>query len=306
MPQLPPPERLAPHGDVPTQRTIHCPSGPSTGNMKCIKFRNQDPAATWDFSLMFLSQTVGDSSQITAFIPFRGGGYRRMITRTNVREVLKIDSLEKYESESLQFGFVRLDKMKVRKFYREIRESLFISRGSCQDFDDGHRPVGDVTPIEEVVWPDLPGDEEISNHLRSLRRFLSGGILPGRQEPLIEFSLGVFFPSFEAGSNGEWEVRDGEVFVGRYREAERQQGPDGIRIETSGQEGIPALVTHDYFLQENGTERRLYGDRCAEDAFRQVIETYQDHSENGFFRSKKRLKIVRTELRINTFIWSDT
>jgi len=286
---------------VQIRRTIECPSGPSAGNAHCVKMHNPDPEAAWDFFLMLIYQKVGESAQTTTFIPLESGGYRKLTSRVNSREVQRIDSLEKYEAESLNFGFVSLAKMEVRKFYQEVRQTLFVTRGTVRDFDaDGH-PVGEIAPLEDAIWPDLPGDGEISNLLRSLRP----SSRESKPEPLVDLSVGLHFPTVEV-TDGEFEVADGKVFLGRADTSLRVAPPDGLRIETSFQEGVPTLVTHDYFLVENGERRRLFGERCAQDVYREVVEVYKDKSDSGFFRSKQKLEVIRRELRIETFTWTDT
>ncbi len=287
------------------RRTFLCPEPSSNEDLRCVKIRNPDPNATWDFLMMLIRQQLEGSALISHIVPLENGGWRRFSNRVHTRDVQKIHSLETYESESLNFGFVNLSKSKTRKFYLEIRQHLFVAQGLVQDFDAENRPVGPPVEIDDSLWPDLPGDQEISDLIRSL-------VTPAAPQgqsgpavgPLVSLDLGVHFPTVTELDDGDFEVADGEVFAAATR-AERPE--NGIVIETSFQQGIPALATHDYFVVENGEKvQRLFGDRCAQNVIKEIIVIYRKKKSSGFFRSKQKLTIVRDELRINTFTWTST
>ena len=284
-----------------TRRTFHCPDHGSAEDIRCVKIRNPDLTAPWDFLLILIRHIVADSSLISHIVPLEHGGYRRFVNRIHSREVQKIHSLESYESESLSFGFVQLAKSKTRKLYREIRRHLFLAQGHSQEFDAINRPLGPPVEIDESIWPDLPGDNEISEMIRALGSRDLDAVAVG---PLETLSLGVHFPTVDDLGDGDFEVSDGEVFSAGSRTAGLS---DGIVIETSFQEGIPALATHDYFPIRNGKKQpKLFGDRCAQNVIKEVVTVYKRSQKNGFFRSKQKLKIIRDELRINTFTWTST
>ena len=283
------------------RRTFHCPDHSSAQDIRCVKIRNPDPTAAWDFLLMFLRQKVEDSSLISHIVPLEHGGYRRFVNRIHSRELQKIHSLETYESESMSFGFVNLAKSKTRKLYLEIRQHLFVAQGHVQEFDAQSRPLGPPVVIDESLWPDLPGDAEISDLIRGLASTDAEETPTG---PLETLGLGVHFPTATELDDGDFEVSDGEVFTAATRS---ERPANGVVIETSLQGGIPALVTHDYFIVRNGKKvKRLYGDRCAQDILSEIIVTYKEKKSSGFFRSKRKLTIIRNELRLNTFTWTST
>ncbi|MEM8964619.1 MAG: hypothetical protein AAGD38_24245, partial [Acidobacteriota bacterium] len=204
--------------------TFPCPRDVPVGITRCVKMHNPDLRSPWDFWLMTISHTVGDSCQVMTIIPLDHGGFRKLTTRVDSRHVRQVTDIEIYESETLHFGFVGLRKTKVRRFYAEMRDQVYRSRGTVQDFDAVGTPLGPETGLEKTKWPDLPGDAAAADLLRALRPTIRDTAIP-----LTALRVGVAFPIVERQGD-DIQVEDGVLFVGDESPPHR-----GLVVETTHQ-----------------------------------------------------------------------
>ncbi|MEM8993808.1 MAG: hypothetical protein AAGF23_03340 [Acidobacteriota bacterium] len=276
------------------RRTFHCPRGPG---LRCVKLAQTDPAAEWDFFLVQIHRVTDQSSQLTIIAPLAGGGLRRIVSRVSAGSLRRITHLETYEAATFRAGAVHLRFTEVRRFYDEVRHDVIRLSSTCQDFDADGRPAGPPGNLREDTWPTLAASVP-----ELLRELDPDGATRGG--PRIS-SAGVSFAAVEALPDGDFEVGDGAVHTGSDRGALRSLG-DGLHVLSSFQEGLPTLITHDYYRVEGGRIRRLFGDRAGQRVARSVIEVYRRREKGGLFRSKSTLSTLRRELRVSETVWEDT
>lgn len=270
-----------------------------------FQFENKNPAALHNFFLIVSMKRNGDFMMVTQVVPLADGGVLRFHRHDEYQRTMSYQTVKTMTSKHQNFGIVSISRMRVREYYRGLRETVFSSGYTLYRCDvNGNR---EQLPVLSQ-FPDLPpgdrsmggGDEDyLYNQLDS-----AGTPLMHR----------LCFPEYRQLSDGEYEV-NGEASDETWW---TEPGGRGVSISaaTSGkrrifnecslQEGNPTSVIDAWWeIGPDGKPRFLFGDFATGFDRHHYQEIIRVRKKRSWFRKKIKITIIRQEHRVQGIIYKE-
>jgi hypothetical protein len=260
-----------------------CPPRVPGLDVYCAKAPAPD-GALYDFELLITIVRNGDLVEITQLIPVANGELL-MATRSVGYQVSVRDRyVKKIQSDSQNFGVVRIDRAKVSEYYRHFVKAFFRSQTSVKRFDANQQLLEEKGDTSNYAFPPLP-----ETRSEGARFNLADAEPVGR----------IWFPQFTVLDDGDFEVEDGQIVLGdpaapAAAMPQRAALAPGIYIEVLGQDGLSITVFNS--VDANGHVVPLSATECKKSSSTSMWEVITKKKKSSWFRKKTKIKVIREEL----------
>jgi hypothetical protein len=285
------------------QKIGRCPEKPQGVEFYCWKFHNPDPTAKCDFWMLFSLQRYGDMLLATKLIPQENGGFLRYVRFNEYVSAMQSKYIQELRQTSTSYGgVVNISRMKVRYFYEGVQQSLYTSKFKIYRYDSNWNLLGlDEAPID-YKFPPLPEGKPDAT-----RGADAAFVLSQLDTNQIAPKDTIRFPKYEVDPAGEIVVDEGDEYKVRGAEglslanAQRTREP-GVYIDFSQQPNSnPSMIMEIYSqVNQDGSWKFLFGSHCTsyENSYAIIREHVFVKKKKNWFRAKKKIRIIREEIRI--------
>lgn len=293
-----------------------CWEHPVPGSL-CWKLANPDPRARHDFWLLITSRkTAHDGMVVSVVLPLDDGGLLHCVQLPVFEQAHHTHFVQTMKSSHGSFGVVSISKLEAKVLWDEVQDTFFGTRFVQGRFaaDGTLRPPG-YRELEGEPLPDLPltpPDRAAASSAETApeadRAALDQAL---EQLDLRQTEPGdaIHFPRVGLDAGGEIEVEGGvlapsvETASGAGAGAPLDTArPPGFYIDLTYRRHPPLNLAVYSVKPPGGAARIAFVDYCAGFAYERFRERIIVKKSSSWFKKKKKIKIIRDELRIDRLV----